>query len=131
MLRGLACVATVRGAIGASMADDLTSSLLGYPLKPRDIPASGFEQWCLTVTLSGGLVPVAFSREQALEIAGRIMGHYGGEVPKPRDYGYCRSCGGSEGLHMSSCPTVLYRPVCDARSTRTVDGGAVTWPKLP
>lgn len=98
------------------MTDDLISSHLGYPLKPRDIPSSGFEQWCLTVKLSGGLVPVAFSREQALEIARRIYAHY--------------LVGGiEEAVRQRS--ELLATPVCDARSTRTVEGQPLTWPKLP
>lgn len=44
---------------------------LGYPLKGI-LPA-----WGITVNIGNKMIPVAFSREQAIEIARRIDKYYG------------------------------------------------------
>lgn len=66
------------------MGDDVhEDSNLGYPLKIPDVPKTGVESWCMQVIIGRSaeglvqLLPVAFSPEQAREIARRIMEWYG------------------------------------------------------
>lgn len=49
---------------------------LGHPIYPDAL-------WCMEVDIGGGrTVQVAFSEEQAREIAQRIINHYGGAASK-------------------------------------------------
>jgi hypothetical protein len=58
-----------------------SDSHLGYALEGI-VPA-----WCITIEINDRRIPVAFSKEQAIEIARRINDYYWSEISDTRDAG--------------------------------------------